>query len=609
MSVPVASPQRILLPSPRDQEQASQRLAVVQQILEYQRDPARFGRLQLRDGTPVTSASLMVEYAAEAHSISRGTLYNWLRAYKAGGFAALADRKRKDAHTSRFFEAYPRAAWLAAFLFLDQCMSCRVAHENIVSNREMIEVPQEDLPSYETVRAWLKSMPPSLVVYAREGRKAYQERMSPYLTRGFTDVYANAVWVGDHMIHDVECANDCFSNVEWGSPVRIRLTGWLDYRSRMPMGASWCWEGSSRSIAAAMRRGITKYGPPECVYVDNGKDYRKVGKGATPGYMMESPLAPQDWRKAELESIEATGFLARVGTALTHCAPYHGQAKHIERFWGTVHEHFDKCWPTYTTGSPFTRPDSTSLAMMEHRKLTRHGRVAESKHPKASVFIGACLAWLEEYADSPHTGIGMDGGTPREVFEANLNPNQRPAPDPATLALLMAEHERRIVQECAVRLNNRRYVPADQAGFAALHNLNQCDILIAYEPGAPEDAAALDLDGNFICALQSEELVRFAPSDPHTQSLISESMRQRRHLEKQTREALGTISLVARQNGALSPLEQMARRLQLPADTDISDVITQRNPHLAKLSPDNQPSNRPATPAEAARIFLERQKA
>jgi len=105
MSVPVASPQRILLPSPRDQEQASQRLAVVQQILEYQRDPARFGRLQLRDGTPVTSASLMVEYAAEAHSISRGTLYNWLRAYKAGGFAALADRKRKDAHTSRFFEA------------------------------------------------------------------------------------------------------------------------------------------------------------------------------------------------------------------------------------------------------------------------------------------------------------------------------------------------------------------------------------------------------------------------------------------------------------------------------------------------------------------------
>jgi hypothetical protein len=75
------------------------------------------------------------------------------------------------------------------------------------------------------------------------------------------------------------------------------------------------------------------------------------------------------------------------------------------------------------------------------------------------------------------------------------------------------------------------------------------------------------------------------------------------------REALGTISLVARQNGALSPLEQMARRLQLPADTDISDVITQRNPHLAKLSPDNQPSNRPATPAEAARIFLERQKA
>jgi hypothetical protein len=598
----------VLLPDPSDQAQAEQRLAAIQMLFDYRTDPQRFGSLRLQDGTPVTSSSRMTAYVAELTGVSERTIWLWLKRFQNGGLADLADHTRKDKNQSRFFSAYPKAAWLAAYLYLECKQSATFAYEAIVRDAAMIDVPEGDLPSYKTVRSWLRSMPPSLTTYARQGRKIYQERMSPYLTRGFTDTCANAVWVGDHMIHDVEVANDCFDNVEWGAPVRIRLTAWLDYRSRMVMGASWCWEGSSRSIAAAMRRGIAKYGPPECVYVDNGKDYRKVGKGALPGYMMESPLAPQGWWKAEFDSVESSGFLARVGTALTHCAPYHGQAKHIERFWGSVHEHFDKCWPTYTTGSPFTRPDATSLAMMQHRKLARHGRVAESKHPKASVFIAACLAWMEEYADTPHTGEGMDGGTPRQVFEANLNPRQKPAPDPATLALLMSEHERRQVRECAVTLNKHRYVPADQAGYAAIHNLNQCEILIAYEPGAPEDAAALDLDGNFICSLQTEELVRFAPWDSHTKELISESMAQRRHLEKQTREALSTITLIARQNGAQSPLEAMASRLRLPANADLSDVVTQRNPNLTKLSPDNDTFTRPKTPAEAARIFMEKQQ-
>jgi len=193
-------------------------------------------------------------------------------------------------------------------------------------------------------------------------------------------------------------------------------------------------EGSSRSIAAAMRRGITKYGPPECVYVDNGKDYRKVGKGATPGYMMESPLAPQDWRKAELESIEATGFLARVGTALTHCAPYHGQAKHIERFWApststsiNAGRHTPQ-QPLHASRFHFTRDDGTPQADPPWPRCRVEASQGFSLHRRLPGLDGGICGFASH-------GIGMDGGTPRQVFENNLNPNQRPAPDPATLAL------------------------------------------------------------------------------------------------------------------------------------------------------------------------------
>jgi hypothetical protein len=605
----VAAPQRILLPDPAAHAQAQQRLGILQMIFDYKADPTRFGRLQLRDGTQVTSYSRMVAYAAEQTGNSEATLYRWLQRYNDEGLAALADKVRKDKHTSRFFSLYPKAAWLAAYLFLECAQSVAVAHEAIVRDAALLEIPAEEIPAYETVRVFLKATPAALQVYARNGRKAYRDRMSPYLKRGFTDVYANQVWVGDHMIHDVECMNDCFADAEWGAPIRIRFSAMLDYRSRHFTGASWCWEGSSRAIAACMRRGITLYGPPEHVYVDNGKDYRKVAKGALPGYLVESPLAPAGWWKAEMDSIAATGFLGRLGIAVTHCIPHHPQSKCVERAFRTVHERFDKVWPTYTSGNPFTRPDSTTALMMRHRGLVKAGRVAESHHPRASQFILACLAWLEEYSETPHQGEGMDGGTPRQVFEANLNPAQKPTPEPATLALLLAEHERRQVRECAIRLNKRRYQPCDQAGWDTIHNLNEKEVLIAYDLADYENAAMLDLDGRFLAWLRVEEKVRFAPGDAKTQAQIAESMAQRRHQEKNIRERLTAITLVARQNGAQSPLEAMASRLQLRAGTDLANtdlagIVTQRAPRLVPTTEDTRAS---MTPAQAARMFFKEQ--
>jgi hypothetical protein len=63
--------------------------------------------------------------------------------------------------------------------------------------------------------------------------------------------------------------------------------------------------------------------------------------------------------------------------------------------------------------------------------------------------------------------------------------------------------------------------------------------------------------------------------------------------------------LVARQNGAQSPLEAMASRLQLPAGTDLAGVVTQRAPRLV---PNTTEDRAAITPAEAARMFFEESK-
>jgi hypothetical protein len=602
---PVAQPQRVLLTSPEDEATAEAREAIIKPVLAYKADPSRFGLLRLKDGTPVTSYTRMAAWAAESARVERKAIFRWIELYKAGGKPALANRKRSDKDTSRFFTRFPKAGWLSAYLHLNCQQSCTVAYEAILRDRELLDIPEDQLPSYDTVRMFLRSTPAALATYAREGKKAYRDRMSPYLKRQFTDVYANEVWIGDHMIHDVECMNDIFEDAEYGAPIRIRFTAWMDYRSRMFVGESWCWEGSSRSIAAALRRGIIKHGPPENFYVDNGKDYRKIGRGARPGYITSSPLEPQNWWRDELEFLRG-GFIARLGSAITFCLPHHPQAKAIEANFRGVHECFDKGWPTYTSGNPFTRPDATEARMMHHRQLLAKGRVAESHHPKASQFILACLAWLEERADTVHEGEGMNGQTPRQVFEENLNPRQKPTPDAPTLALLLAEHKVRQVRESVIHLDKRRYQPVDQAGWTTLHALNEEQVIVAYDPADGENAAALDMDGHFLAWLQCEELVKFAPGDPETQAKIAESMAQRRRLEKHTRETLTTISLIARQNGAQSPLEAMASRLQLPASTDLAGVVTQRAP---RLTPDKPTNAAPATPAQAARMFLERQKA
>jgi hypothetical protein len=611
---PVSGPQRVLLTSPEAEAQASQRLAVIEMIQNYQREPERFGRLTLLDGSPVSSFSRMVEFAAESNHVSRCTVFNWLRKNKAGGKAALADKQRKDRGTSRWFEAYPQAKNFAAYLSLGEsglsgldpyqnfvAQSVSYIHSELIRQSKALGIPQDDLPSYGTVRRFLDQIPASMRIYAQKGKRAYRDLVSPHLTRAVTDVYANQILVGDHAYHDVMLRNDCFSNVEWGTKIRIRITGFDDYRSRKMIGMSWCWEGSNRSLCAAMILPFRTYGPPESVLLDNGKDMQKFAKGAA-HYMGESTVAPEHWRQAEIETLEATGFLARTGTAVQFCQPYHGQAKNIERFWGTLHSNWDKLWPTYTSGSPFTRPQITTEAMERHDKLMKRGRADESDLPTASAFIQATRAWIEEYNETPHMGLGNDGGTPNEVFKSCFNPKQKPPIDAATLTLLMGERTVRTVRKCVVHLDKKRYEPVNREGWQALHDLDGSEILLAYEPAAPDVATALTLDGNFLCALQTEELALYAPSDPHTKELISNSMATRRGLEKHTRENLRAISITARAQGALSPLESIATRLQLPANTGLADLITQRTPRPSPNT-DDTPS-RPATPAEAARQGL-----
>lgn len=597
-----ASAVRIALPDPAHQAQAEERLAILQPVLDFDRDPCRFAALRLRDGSPVTSKTRMIRYQAETSGQGERTIKLWLARYAQGGFPALADRQRSDKNTSRWFQEHRKAADVVGYLYLLCEQSCRACYEALVRDRETFGIAEDDLPSYETVRAWLKSAPPYLEAYAREGRREYRERMAPYLSRHYGDILPNEIWVSDHMIHDVEVANDCFPELPWGEPMRLRFTCLLDFRARYVVGCSWCPEGSSRSIATAMRRALLRYGAPRSFYCDNGKDYLKVAKGARPAYLTD-PAAIRGWFDTEMQAIDKLGILGRLDVTVTHCIVRHPQSKHVERFFRTLHERFDKrFFQHYTGGAPHLRPDATAAAMEIHRKLMRHGQVEYTTHPPASFFIAACMAWIEEYHQRPHEGEGMNGRSPADVFgEARMPSTHFVSQN--DLAVLLTERTTREVRECAVEFNRRRYTYTDAVSRDVMHELNEREVIVAYDAADPDWIALLDDGGHILCWAAPEEKIDFAPGDPETQQRIAASMADRRHMEKATRQLLDDIARSARSAGAVTPVESLVRTAQIPAT--VAPMLTHR---AAKPTTPSQPLAQPITPAEAARLLLERRK-
>jgi hypothetical protein len=584
-STGIQAPQRIAL-TPEAKRQAEERLEIIQPLLDYINRPGdrvRFSQLRLTDGTPVINSDKLAQYLAETHSvdgrkISRSTIWNWKKAYATGGRDALARGIRKDKGQSRFFARYPRAAELITSVYLKPHQTAARAYSNLLREHELYGIPVCDLPSYETVRSYLDALPPSITVLARKGERAYSESMTPYLQRDYEEIPANHIWVADHMIHDVEVRNDCFEGVPENAPMRLRFSAFIDMRTRKFVGYCWAPEGNSRVITTAVRRGIERYGPPAIVYCDNGKDYRKVAKRAR--------RVSREWVEQEYTALERTGVLQRLDVAVQFCLPYHPQSKLIERAFRLVHQKFDAIFPHYTTGNAYLRPDQTTLAMMQHRRLLKMDRGAESPLITASHFIRMATVWIEEdyNAGHHHGGRGMGGRTPDQVFDELYPLAERRSSNPAVLAQLLWETRKCLVRNTAITLNKRRYVPADPHSSGALHLANRKDVLVCYDPHDPERAVVADLDGRPIAQVRAEVL---QPHSADAEPAIKASMQERRRLRNAAVATVRQIHENVAMMGHKSDLEHLHERALLPAA--VGDSIVHRMATKPELTPDASP--------------------
>ena len=179
----------------------------------------------------------------------------------------------------------------------------------------------------------------SVIFYAREGGKKWDDKFGSYIERDYTKLRAGACWVGDHCQIDVGVDSDGKTVFQW-------LTHWADMKTGKLLG--WVLHDeppNSNHIFEAFYRAATLYGVPDCVYIDNGKDFRAKSFSGGRKY------------RRQIDTARITPLLTALGIIVIWAIPYNAKAKIIERIHLKIKELFSKSCVGYRGGNTREKPE------------------------------------------------------------------------------------------------------------------------------------------------------------------------------------------------------------------------------------------------------------
>jgi putative transposase len=231
--------------------------------------------------------ALARQIAARAHahpdgssrSYSRGTIDRWLRAWRAGGLAALMPAERADTGTVR---AHPELFAEAAALRLELPGRSAAQIASILYHRHGIAV------SERTVRGQLR----------RAGLHREALAAEPKAYGRYEAGAPNERWITDVLVGPW---------VPWprreGS-ARARLFLIVDDHSRLLVDGRFFAHENARACQDLLRRAITRRGVPQVLYADNGAPFSNAWLARTCGVLgirlvHSKPYSPEGRGKQE----------------------------------------------------------------------------------------------------------------------------------------------------------------------------------------------------------------------------------------------------------------------------------------------------------------------
>lgn len=385
-------------------------------------------------------------------AITKSKLFRWQRKYQEKDVAALIDQR--GGH-NRGKDTIPEEAWeLFYSLYMTQ------QKRGVKLCYDVTKMEYSDIPSCKAFERKVKTIPELALRRYREGEKAFNDAL-PSMERSKLDIASNDIWFSDHHLVDV-----FVKSTDGARVIRPWLTVFFDARSnRVVSFLVRNADPNATAVKKCFRLGVEQNGVPNEVYFDNGKDYRSSS------FSKDYPMS----------------LVNQLGVGTIYATPYHGAAKTVERFFGTFTNRFSRRFKTYTGCNAKIRPEEMRISNEKILPLA----------PTLDSFIAQLAAYIDEYNQTPNSGIDMEGKCPDQVYAENLAV-KRVVSDRDALRLLCGNTEERVVNKSGVSIKNNHYYHD-----ALLSHMGE-RVMVVYDPDNIDKMAVFDMKGRAICLAEAK---------------------------------------------------------------------------------------------------------
>lgn len=312
------------------------------------------------------------------HEFSIDILYRKWKAVKDNDLDGLIDKRGKWRKGKSSIDETLWQAFLSFYLDENQHPIMRCYEYTKMWAREDFPDLVADMPSYTTFYRRIQSdIPEAVEVLGRQGEKAFRDRCAPYIKRTYDDMASNEWWIADNHTFDIITMG---AN---GKRHRLYLTAFFDARSGIFTGCHVTTAPSSQSTLVALRKGILKYGIPDNIYVDNGREFLTYDIGGL-GHRKKKPKNGQ-------EPFSPPPVFERLGIKMTNAIVRNAKAKIIERRFEDIKNQLSRLFETYTGGNVLEKPEKL-------KGVLKNGEI-----PMDSTLIAVVEQLLEGYFnESPY---------------------------------------------------------------------------------------------------------------------------------------------------------------------------------------------------------------
>lgn len=507
-------------------------------------------------------------------TLSRATIYNWIRDHRTGGVAALAPKLTRDTHAF--------ATWFLIFMNYyarPQGPTITEAMDAMRTDAQATGHNAADLPSYDQVRRALKKLDARYGTQARhrgrEGAQALKARLA-YVVRDTSDLLPTSVYTADGKTFDAEVQHPVH-----GRPFRPEITSILDVATRLCVGWSVGLAENARDVRDALRVAVQGYGIPAIFYVDNGSGF-----------------------KNDALDNELTGFCARLGITKMHSLPYNSQARGIiERFNGTAYTGLSKRFDSYV-GADMDR-EARQLAYKRSRADIRITGTS-SLMPTWTEFMRAVGEAIDTYNATVHSGLETRNEAGRKVRRSPLDA-WRTAIDQGFQPVMLAEGEADGMFRPYVRRQTRRAMVSFLTNSyfdMALEPYDGLDVLVGYDVHDADRVWVHEIDtldgeerpGRLICVARFEgNRTRYVPLSAEQRAIETRAKGRARRLQVQMDEVDAEANLTRFLTQSATPTLPTPSTVSPPPET-IDAVANDAGPSSQPVSATAPITNTPAVP-------------